>query len=94
MKDVITAFSNTALMKTNALNANKSKYIVGSMLAGFFVGLGIILIFTIGGMLAPAEFAGTKIIMGVSFGIALSLVIMAGADLFTGETLGMTMGML
>ncbi|MCE4050096.1 MULTISPECIES: formate/nitrite transporter family protein [Bacillaceae] len=94
MKDVITAFSNTALMKTNALNANKSKYIVGSMLAGFFVGLGIILIFTIGGMLAPAEFAGTKIIMGVSFGIALSLVIMAGADLFTGNNMVMTIGML
>lgn len=48
MKDVITTFSNTALTKINALNTNKSKYLVGAMLAGFFVGLGIILIFTIG----------------------------------------------
>jgi len=94
MKDVITAFGNTARIKTNALQTNKYKYSVGAMLAGFFVGLGIILIFTIGGMLSPTGFAGTKIIMGVSFGIALSLVIMAGADLFTGNNMIMTIGML
>ena len=94
MKEVITAFSNTALMKRNALNTSKKKYLVGSMLAGFFVGLGIILIFTIGGLLGATGFAGTKIIMGVSFGIALSLVIMAGADLFTGNNMVMTIGML
>lgn len=94
MKEVIASFGQTALVKANSLQASKSKYLVGSLLAGFFVGLGIILIFTIGGLLAPAGFSGTKIVMGVSFGIALSLVIMAGADLFTGNNMVMTIGML
>lgn len=79
MMETITTFSNTAVSKVKQLNHSKSKYLIMTMLAGFFVGLGIILIFTIGGMLAPTEFAGTSIVMGVSFGIALSLVIMAGS---------------
>lgn len=92
MKETIDIFANTAVFKVNQLKNSKSKYITLAMLAGFFVGLGIILIFTIGGLLAPAQFVGTKIVMGVSFGIALSLVIMAGADLFTGNNMIMTIG--
>ena len=94
MKATIDTFSNTATTKVNQLTHSKSKYLTMAMLAGFFVGLGIILIFTIGGLLAPENYAGTKIIMGISFGIALSLVIMAGSDLFTGNTMIMTIGTL
>src|SRR5690606_10958546 len=64
------------------------------MLAGFFVGLGITFIFTIGGFLDSADFLGTKIIMGATFGIALSLVLMAGSDLFTGNNMIMAIGTL
>ncbi|GGP14194.1 formate/nitrite transporter family protein [Oceanobacillus neutriphilus] len=94
MMETITTFSNTAVSKVKQLNHSKSKYLMMTMLAGFFVGLGIILIFTIGGMLAPTDFAGTSIVMGLSFGIALSLVIMAGSDLFTGNNMIMTIGFL
>lgn len=94
MKEVINSIGNAAIARTNQVKASKSRYMVPTMMAGFFVGLGIILIFTIGGLLAPTGFAGTKIIMGVSFGIALSLVIMAGADLFTGNNMIMSIGML
>lgn len=94
MKEVLDVFSHTAALKVNQLNLSKSRYIVMTMLAGFFVGLGIVLIFTIGGMLVPGNFAGAKIVMGISFGIALSLVIMAGADLFTGNNMVMTIGTL
>ncbi|PEJ59018.1 nitrite transporter NirC [Bacillus sp. AFS002410] len=94
MKEIIDTIGNAALARTNQVNSSKTKYMVPTMMAGFFVGLGIILIFTIGGLLAPTAFAGTKIIMGVSFGIALSLVIMAGADLFTGNNMIMSIGML
>lgn len=92
MKATIDTFSNTAVVKVKQLENSKSRFLTMSMLAGFFVGLGIILIFTIGGLLAPSDYAGTKIIMGISFGIALSLVIMAGSDLFTGNTMIMTIG--
>ena len=83
-----------AAMKKVALMNNKPlSYLLLSMLAGMFVGLGILLIFTIGGLLSSAGFAGTKIVMGISFGIALSLVIMAGSELFTGNNFVMTIGM-
>ncbi|MFD1445053.1 formate/nitrite transporter family protein [Oceanobacillus profundus] len=94
MMETITAFSNTAALKVNQLKHSKSKYFLMAMLAGLFVGLGIILIFTIGGQLEASNAPGTKIIMGISFGIALSLVIMAGADLFTGNNMIMTIGLL
>lgn len=64
------------------------------MLAGLYVGLGIMLIFSIGGILASAESSFTKIVMGLSFGVALSLVIMAGSELFTGNNFIMMIGSL
>lgn len=94
MKDTIATFSDMAVSKINLLNSSKAKYLTVTMMAGFFVGLGIVLIYTIGGMLGPSGFAGTKIVMGMAFGIALSLVLMAGADLFTSNNMIMTIGTL
>lgn len=71
--------------KIKMLNENPVGYFISSMLAGLFVGLGSMLIFTIGGQLTAAGSGAVKIIMGLSFGGALSLVIMAGAELFTGN---------
>jgi nitrite transporter NirC len=52
------------------------------MMAGAYVGLGIILIFCVG---SDAEPAYRALIMGASFGIALTLVVFAGSDLFIGN---------
>lgn len=88
----VSAVASTARAKVDLLRRNFAGYFVASMLAGMYVGFGILLIFTIGGLLdgAPA----TKIVMGTSFGIALSLVVMAGGELFTGNNLVMTLGVL
>ncbi len=67
--------------KIEFLKKSPLGYLLASVLAGMFIGFGILLIFTIGGLLDGAPY--TKIIMGVSFGIALSLVVIAGAELFT-----------
>ena len=91
-KDELNAVCNASLAKSNLLKNNILGYFTASMLAGIYVGLGIMLIFTIGGFLA--DFSGTKIIMGASFGIALSLVVIAGAELFTGNNLVMIIGLL
>ena len=64
------------------------------MLAGIYVGLGIMLIFTIGGLLSSANSPATKIVMGLSFGVALGLVIFAGSELFTGNNFVMAVGSL
>ena len=47
---------------------------VASMMAGAYVGLGIILIFTLGNLVAPEL---RPLVMGATFGIALTLVIIS-----------------
>lgn len=81
--EVIDKVSKAGVAKINNCNKSLVRYFIASILAGFFVGLGILLIFSISGQLGPLPY--TKIIMGVSFGIALSLVIMVGSELFTGN---------
>lgn len=93
-KEEISAVSNAASKKLQLMENRPGAYFVLSMLAGMFVGVGILLIFTIGGLLSPGGFAGTKIVMGLSFSIALSLVVLAGSELFTGNNLVMTVGVL
>lgn len=78
--------------KLGLLEKNPTGYFLASALAGVYVGLGILLIFTIGGLLQGQ--AASKIVMGASFGIALSLVLMAGSELFTGNNLIMGAGSL
>lgn len=77
--------------KSKFLKKNPVGYWVAAMLAGIYVGFGILLIFSAGGMISSQPYV--KIIMGASFGIALSLVVMAGAELFTGNNLVMAGGM-
>ncbi|MBZ9685416.1 formate/nitrite transporter family protein [Clostridium estertheticum] len=86
--------STSAIKKSELLKKSKIRYLTAAALAGVYVGFGILLIFTIGGLLSAAQSPATKIIMGASFGIALSLVIMAGSELFTGNNMTMTIGSL
>ncbi len=92
-QEEVNGVAGAAVKKVALLKNKPLSYLLLSMLAGMFVGLGILLIFTIGGLLTAGGFAGTKIVMGISFGIALSLVIMAGSELFTGNNFVMTIGM-
>lgn len=90
--DEISAVMQAAKVKSDFLKKNLLGYFLSSIFAGMFVGFGVLLIFTIGGMLTGQPYV--KIVMGVSFGIALSLVVMAGAELFTGNNFIMTIGAL
>jgi nitrite transporter NirC len=80
--------------KVSLLKSSRGKYLISSMLAGIYVGFGILLIFTIGGLFQAVNSPATKILMGVSFGIALSLVLVAGSELFTGNNMIMTVASL
>jgi nitrite transporter len=86
--DTIELFTKLAERKIAALHASPGGFFVASMLAGAYVGIGIILIFVLGQQ-APLEFQ--KLIMGATFGIALTLVVIAGAELFTGHTMFMAL---
>ena len=89
--DTVDQLAQTAVAKTAFLKRSPGGFFVSSMMAGAFVGLGIILIFCVGSDVDPAYRA---LVMGCSFGIALTLVIFAGSDLFTGHTMFMTHGVL
>lgn len=88
--DLVKKVSNSAIAKVHTLRSSRAKYLISSILAGMYVGFGILLIMTIGGVLKGAP--STKIIMGASFGVALSLVVMAGSELFTGNNFVMVVG--
>ena len=68
---------------------NPLSFWISSAMAGAYVGLGIILIFTLGNLLDPSV---RPLVMGATFGIALTLVIIAGSELFTGHTMFLTLG--
>lgn len=91
-KEEIAAIGNAAVTKVQLMKKRPIAYFLLSLLAGMFIGIGVLLIFTIGGLLTAAGSPATKIIMGASFGIALSLVVMAGSELFTGNNLVMAIG--
>ena len=84
--------AQVALGKSSMLKKDPLGYSVLSMMAGAFIGVGVLLAFTIGGQLDGQPYC--KVIMGLSFGVALSLVVMAGGELFTGNNMVMAIGVM
>ena len=91
-RDEFDAAANAAVAKYNLLKNNPLGYFMLSVLAGMFVGFGVLLVFTLSGALGGAPY--TKLVMGCCFSVALSLVVIAGAELFTGNNLVMSAGYL
>ena len=91
-KTDIDALANSAQSRLHLLKTNLPGYLVSSMLAGMFVGFGVICLNAVG-----VYFQGNpalKLLQGVVFTAALSLVVIAGAELFTGNNLTMSIGFL
>ena len=100
-KDEIDIFSEemdavclSSKKKVKIFNNGIMKYLMIAALGGFFVGLAVMLLYTVGGIVDHSGSGVTKIIMGISFGCALSFVMMAGVDLFTSNSLVMLIGAL
>ncbi|MEC0089984.1 formate/nitrite transporter family protein [Paenibacillus macquariensis] len=85
---------DSAVKKKEKMNESLIRYTIAAALAGAYVGIGIILIFTLGAPLAAIKSPFQSLIMGGSFGIALTLVIFAGSELFTGNNMFFTMSTL
>ena len=88
-KQTIDYVADIAEKKSELLKQSPLAFLIGAMMAGAYVGLGIILIFSVAGQV-PVAFQ--KLIMGATFGIALTLVVFAGSELFTGHTMYMVIG--
>ena len=89
--ETVLDFAHLARTKAAALARNPLGFLIAAMMAGAYVGMGILLIFSVG---QPADPSVRSLIMGTSFGIALTLVVFAGSELFTGHTMYMTFGRL
>ena len=89
--DTITKCSGTAARILKLERKDPLGFWISSAMAGAFVGLGIILIFTLGNLVSPEI---RPLVMGAFFGIALTLVIIAGSELFTGHAMFLTFGWL
>lgn len=87
--DPIKKCSNTSFRIKTLLKNNPLGFWISSAMAGAYVGLGVILIFTLGNLVDPSM---RYLVMGATFGVALTLVIIAGSELFTGHTLYFSLG--
>jgi nitrite transporter NirC len=90
-QETLDQFADTAQKKLKALAANPLGFFIACAMAGAYVGLGIIAIFSIGQVIDPTL---RPLAMGLTFAIALTLVVFAGAELFTGHTMMMAIGVL
>ena len=78
--ETVDKFADLAAKKVKYQKKSPGAFFVGAMMAGAYVGLAIILIFTLGNDVPPSV---RRLIMGACFGISLTLVIFAGSELFT-----------
>lgn len=84
-------FSRVAEAKAAHLHRDLLAFLILAMMAGAYVGMGVLVIFSVGQGIDPSI---RPIVMGASFGLALMLVMFAGSELFTGHTMYMTHGLL
>lgn len=90
-QDTLDFFADSAAKKAQAISTNPLGFFIACMLAGAYIGLGILAIFSIG---QGVEAAYRPLAMGLTFAIALTLVVFAGAELFTGHTMIMAVGLM
>lgn len=91
INETLDYFAASAEAKANTIRKDPLAFLVSAMMAGAYVGIGILLILSVGQEVDPSI---RTMVMGASFGIALTLVIFAGSELFTGHAMYMTIGLL
>lgn len=82
--DAVDGLAEAGAAELRHLETNPLGFWIATMLAGAYVGLGILPIFSVGSALDPAV---RPLAMGATFGLAPILVVFAGAELFTGHTM-------
>ncbi len=84
---------HTALATAKAANAHDvPRYLLSSALAGAYVGVAIVVLFSVSAPLVAAGSAAARLVQAAVFGLALTLVVFAGAELFTGNVMVMVQG--
>lgn len=82
-----------AVHKSDGLRA-PGRFLVSGMLAGAYIGIGVVLMVSTAGPLLAAGDGLAKLVSGLVFGVALTLVVFAGADLVTSAMMVLPQGAL
>ena len=67
-------------------------FLVRTMLAGAYIGIGVLIMVTAGGPLKQAGSPWAPLVQGLVFGVALTIVVIAGAELATSAMMILTQG--
>lgn len=70
------------------------RFAVSGMLAGAYIGIGVVLMVSVAGPLLTAGDGLAKLVSGLVFGVALTLVVFAGGDLVTSAMMTLPQGAL
>jgi nitrite transporter NirC len=89
--ETVDKFTVLAREKIDHLEKTPLAVAVSAMMAGAYIGIGLILALSAGSSASPAY---RSLLMGLVFGIGLVLVTFSGAELFTGYALYLTFGLL
>jgi len=90
--------SDAALAQADAarhkveLMATPGVFLVRTMLAGAYIGIGVLILATAGGPLEAAGSGFAPLVKGLVFGVALTIVVVAGAELATSAMMILTQG--
>ncbi|MBZ6372510.1 MAG: formate/nitrite transporter family protein [Microbacterium hominis] len=93
ISETLDAQASAAVHKVQALR-HPGRFLVSGMLAGAYIGIGVVLMVSTAGPLAAAGDGLAKLVAGLVFGVALTLVVFAGADLLTSAMMILPQGTL
>ncbi|WP_342237379.1 formate/nitrite transporter family protein [Inquilinus sp. OTU3971] len=90
-RDTIAKYAEAGAHKAGMVRAHLLAFLIGSALAGAYIGFGDIFMFTVG---AHADPSWAHLVMGAVFASALTIVVFAGSELFTGTAMYMPFAVL
>ncbi len=93
LPDTLQSQAQTAATKL-ALLRTPGRFLVSGMLAGAYIGIGVVLMVCTAGPLVAAEDGFAKLVSGLVFGVALTIVVFAGGELVTSAMMSYTQGVL
>jgi len=91
--ETLQAQADAAVHKAEGLQS-PGRFVVSAMLAGAYIGIGVVLMVATAGPLVAAGDGLAKLVAGLVFGVALTLVVFAGADLLTSAMMILPQGAL
>lgn len=89
----LAAQADAAVHKSDGLRS-PGRFLVSGMLAGAYIGIGVVLMVSTAGPLIAAGDGLAKLVSGLVFGVALTIVVFAGADLLTSAMMILPVGAL